>query len=109
MTAHTAPARLARATRVRVLTMWLLLVLAALSSTAQAADDFLPVEQAFAPTAARTANGDIAVTWQIADSYYLYRHAFDFSLRSAGGATLDAPRIPDGEKHNDEFFGEVET
>ena len=109
MTAHTAPARLARATRARVLTMWLLLVLAALSSTAQAADDFLPVEQAFAPTAARTANGDIAVTWQIADSYYLYRHAFDFSLRSAGGAALDAPLIPDGEKHNDEFFGEVET
>ena len=87
-----------------------LLALASLASvSASAANDFLPVDEAFAPTATRTAEGDVAVTWQIADAYYLYRHAFDFELVDAGPSTLGEARIPDGEKHTDEFFGPVET
>ena len=84
-------------------------VLGLASTLAQAANDFLPVDEAFAPSAARTADGDIAITWQIADTYYLYRHAFDFELVDAGPSTLGEARIPDGEKHTDEFFGPVET
>ena len=88
------------------LTLWLL---ALTSLTASAANDFLPVDEAFAPSAARTEDGDIAVTWQVADAYYLYRHAFDFELVDAGASNLGDARIPAGEKHTDEFFGPVET
>ena len=93
---------------------WLALVLIVCvpglaSALAQAANDFLPVDEAFAPSAARTADGDIAITWQIADTYYLYRHAFDFELTDGDVSNLGDPQIPDGEKHTDEFFGPVET
>jgi len=84
-------------------------VLGLASTLAQAANDFLPVDEAFAPSAARTADGDIAITWQIADTYYLYRHAFDFELADGDVSNLGDPQIPDGEKHADEFFGPVET
>ncbi|MES1933852.1 cytochrome C biogenesis protein transmembrane region [Salinisphaera shabanensis T35B1] len=84
-------------------------VLGLASTLAQAANDFLPVDEAFAPSAARTADGDIAITWQIADTYYLYRHAFDFELTDGHVSNLGDPQIPDGEKHTDEFFGPVET
>lgn len=93
----------------RALMLTLICGLALASATAIAADDFLPVEQAFPTSAARTADGDIVVTWQIADTYYLYKHAFDFSAADDSTAKLGAPQIPDGEKHSDEFFGPVET
>jgi len=109
MRAGKAPLRRTAAPVLRALMLLVFCWLALSSLPAAAADDFLPVEQAFSPSAARTANGDIAVTWQIADSYYLYRHAFDFALPGASKAALGAPQIPTGEKHNDEFFGEVES
>ncbi|MES1929473.1 cytochrome C biogenesis protein transmembrane region [Salinisphaera dokdonensis CL-ES53] len=102
-----APAPYARA--FFLCSLCVLTLLSAISAPARAADDFLPVEQAFAPSAARTVEGDIAVTWQVADTYYLYRHAFDFALVDAGPARIGEPQIPDGEKHEDEFFGPVET
>lgn len=71
--------------------------------------DFLPVDEAFRPALERTGEDELAVVWAIASGYYLYRHAFDFALVDAGGAGLGTPAIPDGERHEDEFFGEVET
>lgn len=109
MRAGKAPLRRTAAPVLRALMLLVFCWLALSSLPAAAADDFLPVEQAFSPSAARTANGDIVVTWQIADSYYLYRHAFDFALPGDSKAALGAPQIPTGEKHNDEFFGEVES
>lgn len=104
----------ARLTRMRGVRQWLVLLLVAAclfgtQASAQTGSDFLPVDEAFAPSAAQTADGDIAVTWQIADTYYLYRHAFEFALVDAGTANAGEARIPDGEKHTDEFFGPVET
>jgi thiol:disulfide interchange protein DsbD len=72
-------------------------------------DDFLPVDEAFRPAVTRAGDGGLTVAWEIAPEYYLYRHAFEFELVEAGGAELGAPALPDGEKHEDEFFGEVET
>lgn len=70
--------------------------------------DFLPVEEAFSPSV--IVDGDTAkVRWQIADDYYLYRHALKFTLTDTSAVQLGPPGIPDGEKHIDEFFGEVET
>lgn len=71
--------------------------------------DFLPVDEAFRPAVERVGEDELVVGWVIAPDYYLYRHAFDFSLIGAGGAGLGTLGIPDGERHTDEFFGEVET
>lgn len=70
--------------------------------------DFLPVEDAFLPSV--LVNDDsINVRWDIAEGYYLYKHALKFELSSKSEAVLATPQIPDGEKHVDDFFGEVET
>ncbi|MES1943207.1 thiol:disulfide interchange protein, partial [Salinisphaera sp. PC39] len=72
-------------------------------------NDFLSVDEAFRPSVERTGDGRLAAAWDIASGYYLYRHAFEFELAEAGDAALGEPAIPAGEKHQDEFFGEVET
>jgi len=71
-------------------------------------DDLLPVDEAFAMS---TAPGDggrsLRVRFEIAEGYYLYRHAFDF-IPSTDGLALGGARIPDGDPYSDEFFGDVE-
>ena len=71
-------------------------------------DDLLPVEQAFAMSTEASADGrHIRIDWEIADGYYLYRHAFRFEPTSPDTA-LGAPEIPTGKAYSDEFFGDVE-
>lgn len=71
-------------------------------------DDLLPVDQAFVLTARAVAPGRIAVDWRLADGYYLYRHRLSAEPANAGGRASPLA-LPRGEKHTDEFFGEVET
>jgi thiol:disulfide interchange protein len=68
-------------------------------------DEFLPVDQAYKPTA-EFRDGKLAVRWQIAEGYYLYRHQFAFA--ATDGATISAD-IPAGKVKEDEFFGRVEV
>ncbi len=70
-------------------------------------DDLLPVDEAFALDSA-VVDGQVELTWQIADGYYLYRHAFEVES-NAEGLTLGELQIPTGELTTDEFFGETET
>ncbi|MFU8877682.1 MAG: protein-disulfide reductase DsbD [Wenzhouxiangellaceae bacterium] len=71
-------------------------------------DDLLPVEQAFALSAERVQNDRaIELRWQVADGYYMYRHAFRFEPASEG-LVLGEPRIDPGRAYTDEFFGDVE-
>lgn len=94
----------------RPLLLVILSILLMSLAPAQAAnDDFLPVDDAFKPDIERVDSGHAAISWQIADDYYLYRHAFDFELKNAGGAAVDKPQVPAGKPHEDEFFGSVET
>ncbi len=82
-----------------ILALWLL------TSPAHAAEDILPVDEAFKPSVA--VNGDqVLVEFKIAEGYYLYRHAFKFKGLAA---ELGDANIPAGKKKTDEFFGEVET
>ncbi len=67
--------------------------------------DLLPVEQAFALDVEPAGAGAVELTWAIADGYYLYRHAFGVE---ATGADAGEPQIADGQRYEDEFFGEVE-
>ena len=69
--------------------------------------DLPPVDQVFIPSATATARDRIEVRWKIADGYYLYRHRTSVKADAAfTGASLG---LPDGDKHHDEFFGDVET
>jgi thiol:disulfide interchange protein DsbD len=70
--------------------------------------DLLPVDQAFALTATAPDRGRIELAWKIADGYYLYRHRI--AVQAVDGTfRADPLQLPHGQKHHDEFFGEVET
>lgn len=69
-------------------------------------DDLLPVDEAFA-LSADLRRGEVILDWQIAEGYYLYRHAL--SVDPGPGARLGPPDIPAGERTVDDFFGETET
>jgi thiol:disulfide interchange protein DsbD len=87
---------------------WLLLVCAMLLGAGPAqADDYLEPDVAFKFSARMSDPQTIAITYDIADGYYMYRERFKFS---ANGATLGAPKIPPGKVKFDETFQKnVET
>ncbi|MDX1626236.1 MAG: protein-disulfide reductase DsbD [Wenzhouxiangellaceae bacterium] len=70
--------------------------------------DLLPVEEAFALTA-DAEDGVVRLRWDIAEGYYLYRHAFDVEAVGDDGARLGEPDIAPGKAYEDEFFGQVEV
>ena len=63
----------------------------------------LPVEQAFRYQAEPGAD-TVRLQWDIEDGYYLYRKRFSFDSLTPG-ITLGEPVFPEGEIHEDEFFG----
>jgi thioredoxin:protein disulfide reductase len=69
-----------------------------------AQQEFLPPDEAFRPSAERRGGG-VALDWQIAPGYYLYREQFAVS---ADGETL-AVDWPPGTPVEDEFFGRSEV
>ena len=85
----------------------LLTLIALLAAPARAADEFLDPSEAFKFTAKMVDGHTIAVNFQIANDYYMYRERFKFS---ATGAKLGTPSIPPGKVHYDETFAkDVET
>jgi thiol:disulfide interchange protein DsbD len=87
----------------------LLLALACLvaAAPARAAEDFLDPALAFRFSARMEDPKTVAVTYTIADGYYMYRERFKFS---AAGARLGAPQIPPGKvKYDETFQKDVET
>ncbi|MCD9030445.1 cytochrome C biogenesis protein, partial [Luteimonas sp. Y-2-2-4F] len=69
-------------------------------------DDLLPVEEAFALRASAPTRERIELDWTVAGGYYLYRHRMG---AEGAGFPGDGLQLPDGARHVDEFFGEVET
>ena len=87
----------------------LLLLLAALFGAphARADDEYLDPALAFKFSARMQDAATIAVTYEIADGYYMYRERFKFE---AAGATLGTPAFPPGKVKFDETFQKnVET
>jgi thiol:disulfide interchange protein DsbD len=70
--------------------------------------DLLPVDQAFALTATAPQRDRIELQWKIAPGYYLYRHRISVQVEG-GGFDAEPLRLPRGDRHHDEFFGDVET
>jgi thioredoxin:protein disulfide reductase len=71
-------------------------------------DQFLPVDQAFVFSASADGGGQVALDWQVAPGYYLYRHRVSAKTATPGFA-LGEIAMPDGKKKTDEFFGDVEV
>ncbi|MGB3901253.1 MAG: protein-disulfide reductase DsbD [Mesorhizobium sp.] len=85
----------------------ILAVLASLgiALTDAAAQEPLPVDQAFAISASEGPGGSLSVEWDIADGYYLYRDRI--AARTADGAALTV-ETPSGLKKDDPNFGPSE-
>ena len=82
---------------------WLLLVATGLARGAVADQDILKPEQAFRYAVTATADA-LLVRWSIEPQHYLYRERMSFESRTAG-VTLGNPVMPEGELHQDEYFG----
>ena len=87
--------------------LFFLLMLFSLPARA-AEPDLLEPERAFRFSAQMLNPADIEVHYQIADGYYMYRERFRFEVQPVE-FSLDKPRLPEGEVHQDPFFGRVET
>ena len=72
---------------------------------ASAANDLLPVDEAFVMNARFDGPNLLVVGWQIEPGYYLYRD--EFAIEASGGIGLGAAEWPEGVLHEDEYFGEV--
>ncbi len=84
-----------------------LLASASVASSALAGEPtFLKATEAYRYDAVAN-DQTIAVTYHVADGYYLYRKRFEFSTDTAG-VTLDPAVFPPGLPHSDEYFGEQE-
>lgn len=70
--------------------------------------DFLPVHEAFRPGVLEATDQQVRLQFDIAPSYYLYRHRLEFQLQGGEG-TIAEVVLPDGVKKTDEFFGDVEV
>ena len=92
-----------------VLRLWLLLPLLALTALGAQAieeDELLDPAVAFAVSAEAVAADRVAVRWEVADGYYMYRERIGFESLTPG-VSLGEPRMPQGKEKEDEFFGKV--
>ncbi|MBK6738520.1 MAG: hypothetical protein IPG64_11745 [Haliea sp.] len=70
--------------------------------------EFLPVTEAYQLAVEILDERRVRLYWQITPGYYLYQHRFEFTLEDAEGAIELRSEMPEGLRHNDEYFGEVE-
>lgn len=87
---------------------WVLLAQVSFAWAQVTPQDLPPVDSVFKLQAETGTENAIRLRWSVEPGYYLYRHQFKFST-TAPGVTLGAAKIPAGDKHHDEFFGDVET
>jgi thiol:disulfide interchange protein DsbD len=67
----------------------------------------LPPEQAFRFSARALDAHTLEARFDVTQGYYLYRDKLAFTVDPAAGP--GKPELPRGERHHDEFFGDVET
>ena len=74
---------------------------------APAADELLPVDQAFVMNARFDGPNLLTVSWQIEPGYYLYRD--QLAVEASGDIDLGAAEWPQGVPHYDDNFGDVQV
>lgn len=72
----------------------------------QAANGFLPVDEAFRLSLEQGQDNHVELVWQIAPGYYLYRHRLRVEVLPAGNQV--EIQKPVGEAHHDPFFGDTQ-
>ncbi len=71
------------------------------------APDILPVDEAFQlQPVERNAQG-LKLGWLVSPGYYLYRERIRVETAEPDAIKIPAPKLPAGEKHHDEHFGDV--
>ena len=78
------------------------------SAAGAPSDDLLPADEAFRFGAAMERPDSVALTWIIADGYYLYKNSIQVSTDSQI-AQLGRPQLPQGEPKTDDYFGDTEV
>ncbi len=73
-----------------------------------ATDDFLPPDQAFKFGAGMERADSVALTWVIADGYYLYKHRVAV-VSDTPNVQIGKPVLPKGEPKHDEYYGDTEV
>lgn len=71
-------------------------------------DDFLPPDEAFRFAAGMERPDSVALTWIIADGYYLYRDKIKV-VSETPNVQIGKPLLPKGEIEHDETFGDTEV
>jgi thiol:disulfide interchange protein DsbD len=89
-------------------TLLLALLILAPAARAASGDELLEPDKAFRFSAQALDSGTVEIRYRIADGYYLYRERFRFSAEPAS-VTVGSPRFPEGEIHEDKFFGKQVT
>ena len=74
----------------------------------KANDDFLPPDQAFRFGPGMEKPDSVALTWIIAEGYYLYKQRIQVTSDTPG-VTLGKLQLPKGDPKHDEFFGDTEV
>ena len=88
----------------RIFTALAILVLAV---PTWASDELLPVEEAFKYVVADTGSA-FEIDWAIYKHAYLYKSKLAFES-ATDGIVLGTPVLPQGEDHEDEYFGKQEV
>ncbi len=78
-----------------------------LMSSPAAAQEFLPVDQAFELQPVESNNGQLTVAWRVRPEHYLYKLRLAFSSQSPG-LKLGAVKLPKGKPYKDELLGDTE-
>ena len=84
--------------------LFALLLVVVPAAHAAGGDDLLEPDKAFRFSARMLDSGIAEIRYRIADGYYLYRERFRFAAEPAS-VTLGSPKFPEGEIHDDKFFG----
>jgi thiol:disulfide interchange protein DsbD len=71
-------------------------------------EDFLPPDEAFRFGAGMEQPDSVALTWIIAEDYYLYKDRIHVETDTPG-VTLGKLQLPKGDPKHDEYFGDTEV
>lgn len=77
------------------------------ADNASTAVDLLPVDEAFQLQPVERTDHGLKLGWLVSKGTYLYRERIRIEAAEPAALKLATPKMPAGEKHHDEHFGDV--